>query len=62
METITGYFLIGIGAAALIYEFVVLFRGQKNALISPVVYKAATKYPFIPFLAGFLAGHLLWPQ
>jgi len=62
MSYITTIFLISLAAAALIYELVVLFMGKKSALISPVVFKAAQKYPFLPFGAGFVAGHLLWPQ
>ena len=56
----TGIFLLSIAGALLVWELVMLALGKK--LISPVVYETATRYPFVPFLLGFLMGHLLWPQ
>lgn len=54
-------FLISMGALA-IFDIVQVFRAGVDNTISVQMYQASKKNPVIPFLVGYLAGHLTWGQ
>lgn len=56
--------VIGVVVAALILwdVYAAFFTAGAGDTISEVVLGWARAHPVVPFLAGVLAGHLLWPQ
>jgi hypothetical protein len=42
------------------YDFYLYFGGGTEATISWYLYTLAYEKPFVPFLIGFLCGHLFW--
>ncbi len=59
---LTKVVLLAVGVLLLGYEGWALFNGVPGDLISEAVWDAMKGRPFIPFLAGFLAGHLFWQK
>lgn len=51
---------LGLIGAALAYEAVVIAKKQGGETLSEGMWDLNKNYPYIPFLAGFLAGHLFW--
>ena len=46
---------------ATLWDLYVL-EGQDGVTISAALLATARRHPILPFLAGLLAGHLVWPQ
>jgi hypothetical protein len=55
---LTATLLIGTVLAFPLYDIWVGYNYGANATISMVVWYSSMKYPFIPFMSGFLAGHI----
>lgn len=62
MTTVTIYFILILTAIAVIYDFVAYAIGGYNATISKVMKDAYAYYPTIAFIAGFICGHIFWPN
>lgn len=45
----------------LVYDIIAQLWGGTNATLSRAIWDLSSEAPFIPFLAGFFAGHLFWP-
>ena len=45
-----------------LYDLFIAIRRGYTATISYVILQASLKYPIIPFTAGVITGHILWPQ
>ena len=43
-----------------LWDCYVLYQGQQQATISVVIYESSKKWPVIPFVLGFLCGHIFW--
>lgn len=41
-----------------VFDFVMIFTGQQGKTVSEYVYTWSLKFPFLPFAAGVIAGHL----
>lgn len=52
--------LVTIVVLILIYDAYLQLSGGEVNTISVRFYIAARKYPIIPFIAGYLLGHLTW--
>lgn len=44
------------------YDIVIYYKGGVDATISRVILHGAIGWPFVPFMAGLLCGHLFWSQ
>ena len=44
------------------YDFYAVRRWGQGGTISAVLLKYAYKFPVVPFLIGFIMGHLFWPN
>jgi hypothetical protein len=54
-------YVIGFSIAALIaYDVIVIINSGREASISWQIIEHSYDYPMVPFLAGFLCGHLFW--
>jgi type III secretory pathway component EscT len=52
---------IGIIAIAIaVFDFWIIWKKGKQESISAHLIRLSHKYPSIPFLLGFLCGHLFW--
>lgn len=56
----TYYFIIGLVIIIAGYDFFIIQAEGKEASISAVLIRWSYEYPSIPFLFGFIAGHLFW--
>lgn len=54
--------VLGLGILLGIYDLVLLASEGSQATISAQLYTVSKKYPVIPFLFGFLMGHLFFVQ
>ncbi len=43
-----------------LWDCYVLSQGQQQATFSVVIYESSKKWPVIPFVLGFLCGHIFW--
>lgn len=43
------------------YEAMTIWTPASGDTLSEIIWRAAADWPVVPFLAGFLAGHLFWP-
>jgi hypothetical protein len=62
MADLTAYLLLAAFIILLFYDLWLILTDRTDATISLVVYKGACDYPIIPFLAGVVIGHILWPH
>lgn len=56
----TPIFIILLVAAIVIYDFYIIFEAGAVESISAYIIRWSHEYPSIPFLVGFVAGHLFW--
>ena len=42
------------------YDFYIIYKKGKKESISAWIIRLSHKYPSIPFLLGFVCGHLFW--
>lgn len=66
VDSTLNYLTVWILVAMLVLASVVdvyqsIYKGPQ-ATISATVWELSRRYPALPFLIGFLCGHLLWPQ
>jgi hypothetical protein len=43
-----------------VFDIWIIAKSGKSASISAYIIRLSHKYPSIPFLLGYLAGHLTW--
>jgi hypothetical protein len=60
MEKMTDIFTVGIVLAIAIYDIYVLWKDGVKSTISVRILNWSIKYPVIPFVFGFVMGHLFW--
>lgn len=58
--TITVWFIVLLVVAVAVFDFYIIFKQGKYYSISAYIIRWSHKYPSIPFLLGFLCGHLFW--
>ena len=58
--SITLIFIALLVAAIAIFDVWVILKKGKQESISAYIIRYSHKYPSIPFLLGFLCGHLFW--
>lgn len=58
----TGLGILIIIALGLALEVWALMNKKPNDTISETIWRVSFKYPLVPFLAGYLCGHLFWPS
>ena len=59
---ITVILLLTLVVGLIFFDFWAVGQGGFEATISRVIYDTAREWPILPFLGGFLCGHLFWPQ
>lgn len=59
---ITSVVSVGAVIALVTYDVVTYAAGGPSTTISRVVLDFASQHPAVTFAAGFLMGHILWPQ
>lgn len=57
---ITIIFMIILVVAVAVFDVVIIAKKGKHESISAHLIRASHKYPSIPFLIGFVAGHIWW--
>ncbi len=50
-------FIVSVVAA---WDVYVIYQGQQEATFSVVIYESSRRWPVIPFVLGFLCGHIFW--
>jgi len=60
MKKITPYFIIGLVVTITVFDFAIIDYQGKGESISATLIRWAYSYPSIPFLLGFVCGHLFW--
>lgn len=61
-QPITRRILVGTIFLLSAYDIAAYLYGGPGSTISEVILDAARQHPALPFAAGFLCGHLFWPQ
>lgn len=56
----TPIFIIFLVVIIAVYDFYIITTEGKSESISAVLIKWSYEYPSIPFLLGFVSGHLFW--
>jgi hypothetical protein len=57
---LTVLFMLVIILSVTIFDVFIIYKKGKYESISAHIIRAAKKYPSIPFLIGFVCGHLFW--
>ena len=60
MTKVTGYFVMLLIVATVVYDVVAYQSGGTEATISWQVAAYVYKQPVVAFAAGFVCGHLFW--
>ncbi len=60
LKKITPYFILATVVIIAAYDFWIIAEAGKQQSISAVLIRWSHEYPSIPFLLGFLCGHLFW--
>jgi hypothetical protein len=58
--SVTFLFIIFIVAAIAVFDVFIIIKKGKYESISAYIIRSSHKYPSIPFLIGFVCGHLFW--
>lgn len=58
----TGLGLLVVIALMLGLEAWAVMNRKPHDTISEIVWRVSFRFPFVPFLVGFLCGHLFWPS
>ncbi len=61
-RNVTAMLVISLILLLVLFDFVIYARGGSEATISRVILRWAIGWPFVPFMAGLLCGHLFWSQ
>lgn len=59
-EKITGLFILIMVVVIAIYDGIAIFQGGREGSISHWLIIKSYDFPIIPFIAGFICGHLFW--
>ena len=43
-----------------IFDFAMIFTGQRESTVSEYIYRWSRQFPFVAFFAGLIAGHLFF--
>ena len=57
---VTRMLIVFIILVVALWDCYVLYQGQQQATFSVVIYESSKKWPVIPFVLGFLCGHIFW--
>jgi len=57
---ITRMLVVFIVAVVAAWDVYVIYQGQQEATFSVVIYESSRRWPVIPFVLGFLCGHIFW--
>jgi hypothetical protein len=60
-KTVTGWLILGGLAIYIVWELIVVWLGDRKALISPYV-KQAWNYPMLMVACGVIVGHFFIPE
>jgi hypothetical protein len=60
MKKITPIFILIIVVSSIAFDFFIIGQQGKTESISATIIRWAYDYPSIPFVVGFLCGHLFW--
>lgn len=52
--------ILGLVVFIAAYDFYIIYKEGKKESISAWIIRLSHKYPSIPFLLGFVCGHLFW--
>ena len=56
----TVIFILVMVTAIIVFDFYIVFEEGAIESISAYIIRWSYNYPSIPFLTGFIAGHLFW--
>jgi len=56
----TPIFILLMVASIIIFDFYIIYDEDATQSISAYIIRWSHDYPSIPFLVGFVAGHLFW--
>lgn len=56
----TVVFILFMVTAIIVFDFYIIFNEGATESISAYLIRWSHEYPSIPFLIGFVAGHLFW--
>lgn len=59
-KLLTVFLLLIFAGLAIGWDLYVYSYGENADMISNVIWNASSKHPVLPFLTGFLMGHLFW--
>jgi len=57
---VTRMLVVFIVAVVAAWDVYVIYQGQQEATFSVVLYESSRRWPVIPFVLGFLCGHIFW--
>ena len=57
---VTRMLVVFIVAVVAAWDVYVIYQGQQEATFSIVLYESSRRWPVIPFVLGFLCGHVFW--
>lgn len=57
---ITFTFMLVTVFAIIVFDFYIILKKGKYYSISAYIIRMSHKYPSVPFLLGFVCGHLFW--
>ena len=57
---VTRMLVVFIVAVVAAWDVYVIYQGQQEATFSVVLYESSRRWPVIPFVFGFLCGHVFW--
>ena len=57
---VTRMLVVFIVAVVAAWDVYVIYQGQQEATFSVVLYESSRRWPVIPFVLGFLCGHVFW--
>lgn len=58
--SLTTVFVLVVVVASIGFDYFIIYKKGKKESISAYVIRWSHAYPMIPFLVGFLCGHLFW--
>lgn len=58
----TALVLVALAVALTAYDVAACLWLPAGSTLSEVVLAGSRRYPALPFAAGFVCGHLFWPQ
>lgn len=56
------YVFAGLCLGLIVYEIVALNTPVDGDTISEIIWHISKRYPVVPFVGGFVAGHFWWPK